>query len=394
MNTDVLIVGASVAGIGAANELRRLGYRGSITIVDEQPHLPYDRPPLSKAVLTGAAMPDAVSFHDRKHYVKLDISLKLGARAVDLDAGSHRVRLDSGEDVVGDAVIIASGARARAFPADEYSGPVWTIRDLEDARRLAPLLAPGKRLAVVGGGFIGAEVAASARQRGCEVTLVEMSPLPFEPLLGSEVASLLAQLHRRAGTTLRAGVAVQRVERRGPEQRIHLSDGTSFDADVVVAGLGAVPNVEWLAESKIVVDGAVACDEHGRTAVAGVWAAGDVSTWFNPTLGMSHRHEHWTSAREQARIVAHDIVGEPGPRWQEAVPYVWSDQYGARIQVLGHPAGAETIRIVERDDFKPSFLALYGRDGRLTAVVGCNAAGRVMRYRVKLADSGVRIEDA
>jgi 3-phenylpropionate/trans-cinnamate dioxygenase ferredoxin reductase component len=393
MTPGTVIVGASVAGIGAANELRRLGYTDPITLIDSQPHLPYDRPPLSKSVLTGQVELDAIAFHQRGHYEDLKLTIRAGVRAIGLDAADRRVLLDTGEDITGDSVLIATGARARPFPVDEHSGTVWTIRELEDARDLAQVLTGGTRVAIIGGGFIGAEVASSARHLGCEVTVIEVSRLPFEPLLGAEVAVLLAELHRAAGTELRCGVLVTRVESLGPGQRLHMADGTVIDADVVVAGLGAIPNVEWLAGSKLVVDGVIPCDSHGRTAAQGIWAAGDVAAWHHPGLGLAYRHEHWTSARDQARIVAHDIAGVAGPRWEVNVPYVWSDQYGKRIQVLGYPAGADTVKVLEHDPARQSFLAVYGRAGRLVAVVGCNAAAKVMRYRPKLED-GIPLDKA
>ena len=399
-----VIVGASVAGVTAATELRRLGYRDPITLLDSQPHLPYDRPPLTKSVLTGQAELDAIAFHDREHYQKLYLTVRTGVRATGLDAGTRRVLLDTGEELSGESVLIATGARARPFPAASRGAEVRTIRQLDDARALMPMLTAGTRVAVIGGGFIGAEVASSARQRGCEVTVVEVSRLPFEPLLGAEVAELLAELHRTAGTELRCGAPVTGVEATagGPSgaggQRLHLADGTVIDADVTVAGLGAIPNVEWLADGApglgLVSGGVIPCDPSGRTAMAGIWAAGDVATWHNPALGAARRHEHWTSAREQAQIVAHDIAGVPGPCWADTLPYVWSDQYGKRVQILGYPEDADQVKLLEHNQDRQSFLAVYGRCGRLTAVAGCAAAAKIMRYRPKLADGGILLSEA
>jgi NADPH-dependent 2,4-dienoyl-CoA reductase/sulfur reductase-like enzyme len=295
------------------------------------------------------------------------------------------VRLADGEALRAEHLVIATGARARAFPVDEKSGPVWTIRELADALALTRALPGSRRVAVIGGGFIGAEVASSARLLGLDVVVLEAASRPFAALLGPDVADRLARLHAEAGTELRCGVAVSRVEQVGDRQRIHLADGTQTEADVVVAGLGAVPNVEWLGGSGLVVDGAVPCDHNGRTPAQGIYAAGDVASWYDPRVGARHRHEHWTSAREHSRTVANQIVGLEDPLARGSVPYIWSDQYAKRIQVLGYPSGADRIEIADLDVERGSRLARYGRSGRLVAVVGCSAAGRTMQYRPQLA---------
>ncbi|HEY3691657.1 MAG TPA: FAD-dependent oxidoreductase [Pseudonocardiaceae bacterium] len=384
MPNGTVIVGGSVAGVGVAIELRRLGYEDAVTILEAQPTPPYDRPPLSKGVLTGTVDPADLAFHPEEQYTQLGIDIRTSTRAVGLDDDQLAVRLTDGSKVAADMIVIASGARARPFPTDELSGAVWTVRDLPDAIGLSSALAKAERVVIIGGGFIGAEVATSARALGCAVVLVEVGTLPFEPLLGIEVATRLARLHESGGTEVRCGVGVERVEQLAVGQRVHLADGSHVDADVVVAGLGAVLNVEWLAGSGLVGDRGVRCDDRGHTMRSGVYAVGDVATWTNGD-GVAVRHEHWTSAREQARIVAHEIAAIEGPRWSDSVPYVWSDQYGKRIQVLGSPAGADLVKVVDEDLGRGSFVALYARAGRLIGVVGCNAAGRTMRYRSRLA---------
>lgn len=399
MTAGTVIVGASVAGIGAANELRRLGYDAPITMIDAQPHLPYDRPPLSKGLLTGQADVEAIAFHQREHYEELDLDMWTGVTATGVDVPGRQVLLGDGRSIRAESVVVASGARARPFPATAGGGEVRTIRELDDANALAPQLVRGARVAVIGGGFIGAEVASSARHLGCEVTIIEAGRLPFEALLGPNVATMLAQLHKAAGTSLRCGTVVTRVETLtgagapSPGQRLVLASGETIDADVVVAGLGAIPNAEWLANSGLLTAGTVHCDARGRAA-PGIWAAGDIATWPDARDGVARRHEHWTSAREQARIVAHDIAGVDGPSWADSVPYVWSDQYGKRIQILGTPGGADEVKLIELDPVRLSFLAVYGHVGRLAAVVGCGAAAKVMRYRLKLADGGIPFSDA
>ncbi|MBP0495889.1 NAD(P)/FAD-dependent oxidoreductase [Pararoseomonas indoligenes] len=381
----VVIVGASVAGVGVANELRRLGHAGEILLVDGQDHLPYDRPPLSKAVLLGEEADAGLPFHEAAHYAGIGVELVLGRAAVSLDAATRTITLADGTRLRGDAVVIASGARARRFPAGLAEGPVWTIRDLADAHALRRQLRPGMRLAVVGGGFVGAEVASSARKLGLEVAVFEAAPLPFLRILGPTVAAELAALHEGAGVALRCGITVDRISRHGAAQRLHLSDGGSEEADLVVAGLGCLPNVEWLEGSGLPLVNGVVCDAFGRTGVDGIFAAGDAAAWFSPLAGRHERHEHWTAAREQARIVAAAIAGTEATAWEAFVPYFWSDLHGRRVQVLGDTAGAEEVSFAHRDEARGAFLVEYRHGGRIVGVAGCNAGARTMRYLAQLA---------
>jgi NADPH-dependent 2,4-dienoyl-CoA reductase/sulfur reductase-like enzyme len=393
VSTRTVIVGGSVAGIRAATELRRLGYQSPVVVLDSQAALPYDRPPLSKGILTGADTVEEIAFHPPEHYASLDIEVRTSATALRLDTAARRVELADGEALTATHIVIASGAHARPFHADASSGRIHTIRELADAVELARALARAERVAVIGAGFIGAEVASSARALGRSAVVIEAARKPFEALLGSEVASLLAGLHHEAGTHLRCGTAVTRVQQLASGQRVHLADGTYEDADVVVAGLGAVPAVGWLDGTGLVVDGSVRCDCVGRTAVDGIYAIGDVATWTDRT-GAAHHHEHWTSAREQAGIVAEQITGTGRDTQAAPVPYIWSDQYGKRIQVLGRPGGADFVKVVGHDQRRGSWLALYGRNAQLVAVAGCNAAARATRYRSQLVGGGVSFDEA
>lgn len=386
MSDGVLIVGASVAGVGAANELRRCGFAGGITLVDTQTHLPYDRPPLSKAALQGATVPD-LQFHDRGHYERMKIDLCLGYAAERLDRDARTVVLNSGQRLTADRIIIATGARARPFRADRVGGTVHLLRDLDDAMRLRHALYPGKRLAVIGGGFIGAEVASSAVGLGLEVVVIEAAKLPFERVLGAELAGRLAGLHVQAGVELLCGVGVDRVEGMDCGQQMVLGDGRRIEADIVVAGLGSLPNVEWLATSGLKLSNGIVCDDRGWTGTPGIFAAGDVAAWLDPFTGRHERHEHWTAAREQARIVVQSISGEAVTSWRDFVPYFWSDIHGVRLQMLGSAAGADEVRMVHDDREKRSFVAEYFRAGELTGVVGCNAGARTMRYGSRLVRS-------
>jgi NADPH-dependent 2,4-dienoyl-CoA reductase/sulfur reductase-like enzyme len=385
MQENVIVVGASVAGIGAVSELRCAGYSGAITLIDAQAHPPYDRPPLSKALLSGERAAAALAFHDEDHYLRLGVTMKLGQRARGVDPEAVVVELESGERIFGHAIIIATGARARKMPAQHAN--VRTIRELDDAVELrAALLEKPRRLALIGGGFIGAEIASSARRLGLEVTIFDVAALPFARALGEEIASRIRSMHENAGVEMVCGTAVKDVASHATggyalqinNQDVHL-------ADVVVAGLGATPNTGWLAGSALDLDDGVVCDECGRTNRHAIYAAGDVAKWRDPKTGLRRRHEHWTSAREQARIVARDITGVQGSTWAEYVPYFWSDLYGKRIQVLGITEDADTIAFVHDDRAAGAFLAEYRREGKLVGVAGCNAAAKTMRYLAALA---------
>lgn len=385
MVDSVLIVGASVAGVGALSELRRCGFSGRIALVDGQPHLPYDRPPLSKAVLKDEMEWAALQFHDRDHYNRINVDLHLGSAAVALIPDDRTVVLDSGERMAADHIIITTGARARPFPADRCTGHVHLLRDIEDANGLRSRLRRGKRLVVVGGGFIGAEVASSASQLGLDVVVIEAAALPLERILGGEIAARVARLHTQAGVALISGVAVEHIEYANDERTaVILSDGRRLEADVVVAGLGSSPNVEWIANSGLKLSNGVICDETGQTDLPGIFAAGDVAAWLDPLTGFHHRHEHWTAAREQARIVAQTIAGDVTSVWRDFVPYFWSDLYGVRLQMLGSADSASDVRIVHEDHGKRAFVAEYHRAGELVGVVGCNAGARTMRYASRL----------
>lgn len=380
----VVIVGASVAGVGAATELRRCGFEGRIVLVDGQPHAPYDRPPLSKAILTGEVGPDAIGLGTPQELDDQRIELRLGVPVTALDAGARRVTLADGTTFDADFIVIATGARARGLPAACACEGVITVRDLDDGLRLKQAMASAKHVAVIGGGFIGAEVASSARQLGLQATVFECEALPFLRVLGPAVAQRLVDLHQAAGVTVKTGVRVEQVAREGECFALRLSDGSVHMADAVVAGLGALPNIEFLEGSGLQVGDGVICDAWGRTSHAGVFSAGDVANWAPVVEGARHRDEHWTSAREHARIVAHTICGQTGPVWAEYVPYFWSDMHGKRIQALGTPQQADEVRFVFEDETKGAFLAEYLRSGQLVGVAGCNAAGRLMKYRARL----------
>lgn len=378
---SVLIVGASIAGMGVATELREAGFAGPVTLADAQPHLPYDRPPLSKSFLVDdLALPETIALEPRESLEANGIALALGRRAAELDAGARSVRFDDGTVLQADRIVIATGARARAFPADRCRGHIWCIRNLDDALGLRTAIRGRASIAVIGGGFIGAEVASSARARGLEVDIFEALQMPFQRIVGPDVAGRLLDLHIAAGVRMHCGLGVDSVDVDAGGASIRLQDGQAFGSDLVVAGLGAIPNLEWLGTSGLVIDDGIICDDFGRTSAPYIHACGDVSVWRDPVTGFGQRYEHWTSAKEQARIVARHIAGVPGETWAEHVPYFWSDIHSRRFQVLGSPAPGDEIRLAFESPEKGAFVAEYWRGGRLAAVAGLAAAARTMRY--------------
>lgn len=387
---EIVIAGASVAGAGVADELRRLGYDGRLILLNAEPHVPYDRPPLSKGLLTGDTSTERAALRKPGHYADRDIDLRTGVAAIRLSPGPE-LELGTGEVLRPDAVVIATGARARPLPRtangpDDHdaAGAVPTVRNLDDALWLRDRLDAGMRLVVIGGGFIGGEVAASARKVGLDVTMVEAAAVPLAGVVGEEPARALLRHHRDAGVDVRCGVPVTGVARSGDVERVILANGDVISGDLVVAGLGAVPDTGWLAGSGLDIGDGVRCDATGATALPGVYAAGDVAAWLDPRTGRHVRHEHWTRAKEQAKAVAATILGTEPPASGPA--YFWSDQHGRRIQALGDTATADTIDLVHGTYDADSWVALYARAGRLTGAVGYNAAAILMRHRAAIAD--------
>jgi NADPH-dependent 2,4-dienoyl-CoA reductase/sulfur reductase-like enzyme len=371
---SVAVVGASLAGWSAANALRSGGFDGRIVLIGDEPHQPYDRPPLSKAFLAGELDVPDLSLATVESLSSVE--WLLGRRAVSLDAAARRIGLDDGTEVVADAVVIATGARARTIPGADG---VHTLRTLDDALALRSALATAERVVVVGGGFIGAEVAATARTAGRTVDVVEALPLPMVEALGTKMAEVMVGLHTDHGTTLHTGVAVHEIVPSG----VRLADGREIPADVVVVGIGVAPNVEWLAGSGVTVDDGVLVDAFGATTVPGVYAAGDVARFPSARAGGHVRVEHWTHARDQGAAVARTILGERAG--YDPVQYVWSEQYGVMVQFAGVASPDADIEIVEGDVSERKFVARYHRDGRPVAVLGLSSPRTFTRLRKELA---------
>ncbi|MFI8527332.1 NAD(P)/FAD-dependent oxidoreductase [Promicromonospora sukumoe] len=367
---DVVVVGASAGGLATAEGLRRGGFTGRITLVGAEPHLPYDRPPLSKQVLAGEWEPDRLPLRPQSDVEALGMDLRLGVTATGVDPRARTVALDTGEEVPYDVLVAATGVSPRRLPG----GGGHVLRDLEDALVLRERLRPGRRLAVVGAGFLGAEAAAVARGLGCEVTMVEPAPVPLAHAVGARIGEVLTQVHRERGVDLRTGVGVTQVHDGGLE----LADGTTIEADDVLVAVGSVPNTEWLELGGLPVADGLVCDEF-CAAAPGVYGVGDVARWDNPLFGVSMRIEHRTHAAEQGLAVARNLLDPEAARPFAPVPYFWSDQYDLKIQAYGYLRGHDEVRVVEGDLAERRFLAAYRTGDSLVGVLAIGMPPRALR---------------
>jgi NADPH-dependent 2,4-dienoyl-CoA reductase/sulfur reductase-like enzyme len=387
----LVVVGASLAGLRAVEAARRAGFDGPVTLVGAESYLPYDRPPLSKAYLDASDQEvPRLTFKAEEHLrEELGVDLRLGSPATGLEPARRVVALPDGE-LPYDALVIATGAAARRLPGGEGIPGVHTLRTLDDATAVRGALVGGARTVVVGAGFIGSEVAAAARKRGLPVTIVEAAPTPLVRATGEQMGDALAELHRREGADLRCGVSVTGLDTVGGHvTAVRLSDGGLVEADLVVAGIGAIPATGWLEEAGLALaDGVNATaglqvlDTSGRP-VPGVFAAGDVVRWHNPLFDRAMRIEHWTSAAEQGATAARNAVTGAGAEYA-TVPYFWSDWYAHRIQFVGI-AAADEVRVVSGDPAGDRFVALYRTDDRLTGALTLNGQSVIMKYRAQIS---------
>ncbi|MFI8993864.1 NAD(P)/FAD-dependent oxidoreductase [Streptomyces sp. NPDC053542] len=376
----VTVVGASLAGLYAARALRSQGFDGRLVIVGDEHHRPYDRPPLSKDFLRGTIGQDALALADAEEVAELDAEWLLGTRAAGLAADGRSVVLEGGRTLATDGVVIATGATPRRLPGPELAG-VHTLRDLDDAQGLRDDLAGGPvRVVVIGGGFIGAEVASSCAALGHEVTVVEAAPLPLLPQLGEEMAGVCAALHGDHGVNLvtGTGVAALQGDPGGRVTGVELADGRVLPADTVVVGIGVRPNTDWLAGSGLALEDGVVTDAGCVTTLPHVVAVGDVARVDGS------RTEHWNSATEQAATAVHNLLAGETLLAHRTVPYFWSDQYGVRIQFAGRRLPTDTVRVLDGSPEDRSFLAAYERDGRTTAVLALNRPRPFMKARREL----------
>ncbi len=358
-DNGILIVGGGLAAQRCAETLRRRGYEGSVRIVCAEPDPPYDRPPLSKELLAGTAEEESLAYRPTWWYEEMEVELALDARAERLDPSAGTVTLDSGAELSYEQLLIATGGAARRLPFLEGYENVHYLRTLADARRLREELAPGARLAIVGAGFIGQEVAATARRLGVEVTMIEALETPLAPILGEEIGGWFAGLHLDEGVRVMTATMLEGARGDGRVEELVLADDRRVACDAVVVGVGTAPATGWLNGSGLDEAG-VRVDSSGRTALPGVFAAGDASVPFDPRFGAHARTEHWDAAAWQGAAVARAMLGEyPGT---PPLPSFWSDQYGLRIQYVGHAHHADAVT-VDGDPGERDFEAVFTRGG-------------------------------
>jgi len=393
MLDHVAVVGASLAGLRFVEALRREGFEGRITVVGAEDELPYDRPPLSKQFLTDDWDEEKLALA-RNGVEQLDAEWKLGVAATALDPNKTLVTLADGSSVEADAVVLATGTRARKLPFGQDLAGVLELRNLDDARALRAAIAEGPRVVVVGAGFIGMEVAASCRKKGLEVTIVEPLPAPLIRGLGPVLGERVARTHREEGVQFRLGVGVEGLEGEGRVSGVRLAGGETVPAELVIVGVGAVPATEWLEGAGLEIDNGVLCDATGSTGREHVYALGDCARWENARYPERPRFEHWTSAVEQSDVVAKRIVhGEAEPF--APIPYVWSDQFHLRVAIAGEVQEGDEMHVCLGDIEDDQFLALFGRDGRLTGAVGFKRPRQLNGMRRKMTEpGGVSFADA
>ena len=385
---SLLVVGAGLAGWRTAKETRKAGFEGQITVLSDEDEVPYDRPPLSKQVLTGEREPESVRLTDDDEIGTLDIDIRRGVRATSVTADA--VETSDGERLEADVVVIATGARAAVPPLVADQPAVRTLRKLGDSVRLAGDLDRAGSVLVLGGGFIGAEVAAAARTHDTDVTIVEAMPGLLGPL-GPEVGGVVQRLHEDLGTTVLTGTPVASVDAHDDGAEVELADGRTLSADLVVAGFGARINSEALGD--LAGPEGVPCDNHGRVVGhPGLFAVGDVSAWYDPRSKRHLRREHWSSASDQAAIAAHAIVGQEAPRFLESPPYFWTDQPGLKVQLLGWPELADREGWLDIDDVEPKSAYGWHHGDQLVAAAVLGKPRLFVKLRKELIATGHRLD--
>jgi 3-phenylpropionate/trans-cinnamate dioxygenase ferredoxin reductase subunit len=344
--------------------------------------------------LAGDWEPDRIALLRPEHSEDLDIEWHLGERATGLDLGKRSLTFASGRELGFEGLIIATGARCRSLPLAENLEGIYTLRGIDDALAIrSEFEAQPQRVVVVGAGFIGAEVAATARQRGLDVSMIEAAPVPFEHVLGPEMGEVTADVHRDHGVDVRTGVAVEAFRGDSRVEQVLLADGTVIDADVVIVGIGVIPNTEWLKGSGLEIDNGVLCDET-CLAAPGVVAAGDVARWPNQRFDETMRVEHWDNAVEQGIYAAHRLLaGDQKVDPYMPTPWFWTDQFDRKIQLAGRTRSDDEVRVVTGSIEERRFAAAYGRNGRLVGILGFNRPRHVMQYKQMITD-GVSWDDA
>ena len=394
----VVVVGASLAGLRACETLRHGGFAGRLTLIGAEPHLPYDRPPLSKKLLAGEWEPERIVLRSNESVAELGLDLRLGMRADALDAASRTITLADGSTLHAQGVILAVGSTVRRLPDQPQLPGIFELRTLDDSLALRDALGaePPPRLVVIGAGFIGLEVAATARQRGAHVTVLEGAAAPLIRGLGAVMGTAVAAVHADHGVDVRCAVAVAGIEGDDRVRGVRLGTGELVPADIVVVGIGVRPATDWLEGSGLELRDGIVCDATLEAGVPGVYAAGDCLRWPNELFGEEMRVEHWTNAAEQGAAAAANLLAvaageEPVP--YRPVPFFWSDQYSSRIQFVGRAGEDDELQIVHGSVEERRFVALYGRDGLLHGALGMSMPKLLMPFR-RLLDPRTSWDDA
>jgi 3-phenylpropionate/trans-cinnamate dioxygenase ferredoxin reductase subunit len=383
----VVIVGAAHAGGRAAQAIRAAGFVGRVVLIGEESWPPYERPPLSKALLVGDEGIERVQLNHPSYYEEKGIELRLGERVREIDLASRQIKT-SGAAIAYDRLMLTTGARVRRLdlPGSTLPGVLY-LRTIDDSEAIRDALKRQARVVVIGGGFIGLEVAASARKRGCHVTVLEATDRLMGRAVAPEVGTYFADLHRRHGTEIRLGTSLVRFEGAGRLERIVLADGSAIEADLAVIGIGIVPNVELAGEAGLAIDNGIIVDDRGRTSDPHIFAAGDVANQPNAFLGRRIRLESYQNAQDQGMAVGRNMIG--GDEVHNDRLWVWTDQYDVNLQMLGAPTAWD--RLVFRGDIASgSFAVFYLLEGRIVGVNTINN-GREIRVLERLMASGVRI---
>lgn len=401
MNDRIVIVGASLAGLSAAEALLASSFAGSITVIGDEPHMPYDRPPLSKAVLAGKAKADGTALPRKFTLDEGKVDWRLGSAASGLDLDAKNVRLENGESVRFDKLLIASGSRARQWHVEKEAKlkGVVTLRGRDDARSLVALLAKKpKRVLIIGGGFMGSEMASACRKVGLDVTVIQRGPAPLASALGSTIAATVTRIQRDNGIDIRCNASVEKLEGDmfGQFQKAHLNDGTIVEADIAIVALGAVPNTEWLAGSRIGAGpSGVTCDSSCRAfsedmmVLDDIYAAGDVARFPHPLAADGFLAlEHWENAVDMARIAAHNMTSESGKRRAHLpIPAFWSSQFDTNIKSLGILNAADQVVISQGSLEAGEFIAVYGKGNQTVGAVSFNRGRNLPGYLRLIAEA-------
>lgn len=391
----VVVVGAGAGGLATVEGLRRLGFDGRLTWVSAEAELPYDRPPLSKEILSGAWTPDRIRLCTPEKVTELGVDLRLGTAVTTVDADRRELLLSDGDRLPFGSLVAATGVTPRTLPGCDGIVGVHTIRTLDDTLALRAQLRPGRRLVVIGGGFLGTEVAAAARGLGAEVLVLEPEPVPLGAAFGTEVGTMVADLHREHGVRVRTGPGAAVVGVHAPDGTlagVTLADGSTAAADLALVAIGTVPATGWLAESGVDCAAGVRCDEFCAMPVPGCYAVGDVCDWYHVGFGTRLRLEHRTNAGEQGMYVARRILGRITEPFTP-VPYFWSDQYDLKIQAFGMLRGHDEVRVVDGSIADREFVALYRKGTKLAAVLGVRRVRALRQWRTQVA-AGVAWSDA